>query len=92
MTNNRDRYRDKYLTNHVAIQECANKILENLFNGIKDFPKDYGGGTIRSAFKLLIFEGLISRRNDFTINDRGTKHIETHGFLIYPIDIAKNPR
>lgn len=84
-----DTYRDKNLTDHNAIQACAKQILENMHNGIKEKPKGYTASRITRAYKLLLFEGLISRLHVTVLSERGQKHINKHGYDIYPLTQPK---
>ena len=82
--NSKQRYQDKHLINHNAIRECAAKILEMVAEGKNGKPEGFTAGHYQRAMKLLHFEGLIKKRNDFTLSHKGETHVKKHGFILYP--------
>lgn len=79
-----ERHRDKKLTNHARIRECASILLKNLQEGIDEKPKGFAPAHITAAYRLLRFEQLVSFRTVYLLNDRGRRHVEKHGFNVYP--------
>lgn len=68
------------------IRECASLIFAAIDRGADpaDDIKRFSGAIKRHAWRLIMFEGLVSRVPRFEISKHGRKHIDRHGHVIYP--------
>lgn len=68
---------------YLTIRACAELILKHMHEHTAVELKIYNSATIREAYKLLLFERLIRRQNDYSLTDVGAQHISKKGFTIY---------
>jgi len=67
-----------------AIRECAAHIMTALQTGIEPNLKAFTPAIQRCAWRLLLFEGLISRTQGYALTATGKRHVERHGPVVYP--------
>ncbi len=67
------------------IRACAAAIMQALAAG-EATPKPKGStpALCRAAYRLLLYESLITRNSGFKLSQHGKKRIEEHGAVVYP--------
>lgn len=68
---------------YKTIRACASIIMNAMQTGETLDVSKYNSATITAAYKLLMFEQIITRQSGYTLTETGKRHIAKHGFNVY---------